>query len=287
MAKTLGVSFFAADVLEPAAVNGEDSGEHKGVTPERFSKLEKELVRGKGEVTKRLQQLSMTMTQIDWLYSELGKEPPSVDDLSSHSSSSLSVPRSTLNFSTSISSDPLRTSTPRPSVISPDDSEDAHMRIFARFIARHAEAAEEDLPHPTSSNTPLGLESVDPTPSLVAWANRLCSSLEDLKKRRETHIQAMYDQLEALWRRLGVEEGDMDAFVEMNRGSTEDVVRAYEEELERMIELKRERMGTFVANARDEIVRLWDDLMTGEEERGAFAPFVDGTQTDHQLYTFF
>ena len=43
-----------------------------------------------------------------------------------------------------------------------------------------------------------------------------------------------------------------------------------------MMELKRERMGTFVENARAEITKLWDDLMVGQEERADFAPFADG-----------
>ncbi len=51
---------------------------------------------------------------------------------------------------------------------------------------------------------------------------------------------------------------------------TQDTVQQYEEELERMLELKRERMGTFVENAREEIVKLWDDLMVGDEERADF-----------------
>jgi len=68
----------------------------------------------------------------------------------------------------------------------------------------------------------------------------------------------------------------MDAFVEAHRGSTEETVREYEEELERMLELKRERMGVFVGSAREEIVRLWEVLMVGEEERADFAPFADG-----------
>lgn len=88
----------------------------------------------------------------------------------------------------------------------------------------------------------------------------------------------------------------MDAFVEANRGSTEANVLAvrgmivfipvvshltvflsqYESEHERMLELKRESMSIFIANARTEIERLWDELILGEEERGAFAPFTDG-----------
>lgn len=78
----------------------------------------------------------------------------------------------------------------------------------------------------------IGLEGVEPTLGLIAWAESTRAELEDTKKRREAHIQAMYDQLEALWRRLGVTDNEMDAFVEAQRGSTEVTVRAYEEELE-------------------------------------------------------
>lgn len=141
-------------------------------------------------------------------------------------------------------------------------------------MARIEEAEDEGmLENPT---IPVGLENVDPTPGLLSWAASLRSSLEDTKRRRETHIQAMYDQLEGLWKRLGVGEADMDAFVEAHRGSNEETVKEYEEELERMLELKRERMGVFVGSAREEIMRLWDDLMVGNDERADFAPFADG-----------
>ena len=43
-----------------------------------------------------------------------------------------------------------------------------------------------------------------------------------------------------------------------------------------MIDLKRERMGEFIWNARSEIESLWNELMTGEDERADFAAFVDG-----------
>lgn len=43
-----------------------------------------------------------------------------------------------------------------------------------------------------------------------------------------------------------------------------------------MIDLKRERMGEFIWNARSEIELLWNELMTGEDERADFAAFVDG-----------
>ncbi|TBU28439.1 microtubule associated protein-domain-containing protein [Dichomitus squalens] len=307
LANTLGQDFYAADILEPAPAIGEneyDSTSHRDVTPERFSKLEKELVRGKGEVAKRLTQLSAHFVQIDWLYTELGITPPSLDDLPTASSSTFGLPplprpgsscgsRTTgpdpfLSTSMSI---PMSTPTPAsrlkpltPLLFLSDDTpqttEVDHQRVFAKFVARMEELSDEDLP---DSNVAVGLEGVEPTPALMAWAEATRADLEETKKRREAHIQAMYDQLEALWRRLGVTDAEMDAFVEAQRGSTDVTIKAYEEELERMLELKRERMGTFIENARTEITKLWDELMVGEEERADFAPFFDDEHTEELL----
>ncbi|PIL27511.1 hypothetical protein GSI_10662 [Ganoderma sinense ZZ0214-1] len=307
LANTLGRDFYASDILEPTPAVGEDeydSTSHRDVTPERFSKLEKELVRGKGEVTKRLHQLSANFVQIDWLYTELGISPPSLHDLPSASSSTLGLPplprpssscgsRGTHSdpfLSTSMSI-PMSTPTPAcrlkpltPLLFMSDDTphttETDHQRVFAKFVARMEELSDEDLPE---SNTAIGLEGVEPTPALMAWAEATRTDLEETKRRREAHIQTMYDQLEALWRRLGVTDADMDAFVEAQRGTTDITIKAYEEELERMLELKRERMGTFIENARTEITKLWDDLMVGEEERADFAPFVDDEHTEELL----
>jgi hypothetical protein len=49
----MGREYFAQDILEPTPASGENPqgpNVNWDVTPERFSKLEKELVRGKAEV---------------------------------------------------------------------------------------------------------------------------------------------------------------------------------------------------------------------------------------------
>ena len=229
------------------------------------------------------------MVQIDFLYTELGITSPTLEDLPSSASSSFTSPSFHYSSSASSSADPFLVdspSTPTPSSsalkstpflfqsrssVSLVDSEASYKRIFARFVASIEEAESEDL-----SIVEAALSNVEPTPGLMAWAQSTYDALAALKARREAHIQALYDALEALWRRLGVAPADMDAFVEAHRGSTEEVVREYEEELERMMDLKRERMGVFVGNARDEISALWEVLMVGEEERGAFGAFTDG-----------
>ncbi|CCM01779.1 uncharacterized protein FIBRA_03846 [Fibroporia radiculosa] len=312
LSHTLGRDFYQEDILEPTPAIDEDDLDPtacRDVTPERFSRLEKELVRGKGEVTKRLSQLSASMVQIDWLYTELGMSPPALDGLplssvlglSSHPRSISSCgDRTTLSNSSDpflnisiASSVPMSSPTPTARakqslpfllMTAPEEPEDIsdveYQRIFAQFVARMEEASNENL---QDMNVNVGLEGVDPTLGLIAWAEATRAELEDIKRRREAHIQAMYDQLEALWRRLGISDEDMDAFVEAQRGSTEGTVKAYEEELERMLELKRERMGAFIENARAEIVELWDELMVGKDERADFAPFADDEHTEELL----
>lgn len=53
LSRTLGPEFFSSDITDASFATGEnpsDPESNRDVTPERFSKLEKELVRGKGEV---------------------------------------------------------------------------------------------------------------------------------------------------------------------------------------------------------------------------------------------
>ncbi|KAG1761631.1 microtubule associated protein-domain-containing protein [Suillus occidentalis] len=319
LARTLGSHFFHQDILTPAVAASEESDSPtalKDVMPERFSKLEKELVRGKGEVLKRLNQLGEVFTQIDWLYSELGIDPPPPTTTTpvATSSSTLAVPRYSLPRSSSAgstrlnsSADPFASSIigpltptpssigksdnhmlcpssspPQPSTALPEVPEFPNEREYLRSLGRFIELLDSS-PQDSSPGPILNSCGIEPTQGILAWADRLHAELNELKRRREVHIQAMYDQLEALWRRMGVDEEAMDGFVEANRGTTPPVVQAYEEELERMIDLKRERMGEFIANARTEIESLREDLMVGEDERNDFAAFADDEHTEDLL----
>ena len=55
LSRTLGPDFYPSDVLEPTPALDEpdyDPDAYRDVSPERFSRLEKELVRGKGEIVR-------------------------------------------------------------------------------------------------------------------------------------------------------------------------------------------------------------------------------------------
>ncbi|KAI0030908.1 microtubule associated protein-domain-containing protein, partial [Vararia minispora EC-137] len=306
LARTLPDGFFSDDLLEPLMDNYTSA--YRDVTPERFARLEKELVRGKAEAAKRLQALAGVFVQIDFLHSELGIPLPEIDDPRPvASSSTLGVPPISRPPS-ALGQDPFLVATPTPTMRTPnmltsllgarsissstglsfpadhDIDERACERVFARWAAAHADDDDERSDDGSDSRRLLvGLEHVEPCPALLVWAQRTRAELEELKRRREAHIQAMYDQLEILWRRLGVADADMDGFVEAHTGSTEASVKEYEAELERMLELKRESMSTFVENARAEIARLWDELMSGLDEREGFPPFFDDEHTEELL----
>lgn len=94
-------------------------------------------------------------------------------------------------------------------------------QILARYVARWEEAEDEGLESDT-----LGVEGVDPTNGVMQWAESLKVELEQRKAHRESEIQTIFDQLETLWKRLGVPEEDIDSFVEANRGSRDENVAA-------------------------------------------------------------
>jgi len=55
ISRTLGIDFYSRDITEAApapGLNPGDSNPFRDVTVERFSKLEKELVRGKAEIVR-------------------------------------------------------------------------------------------------------------------------------------------------------------------------------------------------------------------------------------------
>lgn len=181
--------------------------------------------------------------QLDWLHTELGMDPPEIDDtpLPVASTSTLAVPAYTLPRSSSScgqrlpSADPFLepTGTPTPSCqgrsdaklllrsasptpISPSDPSTDPVREFRHAFSRFVQLLDSSSTPVPVPATLLGSLAVEPTQKMMLYAEQRCSELTELKKRRESHIQAMYDQLESLWRRMGVNDAAMDAFVEVS-----------------------------------------------------------------------
>ena len=128
------------------------------------------------------------------------------------------------------------------------------------------------------ASTPLP-PSIVPTLVNLQRAADKRALLEQEKGRRELRIQGLYDELSELWMKFDVPEDEMDAFVQTHCGSTLDVIEAYQRELQKMQDLRREHMALFIEKVRERIRRLWDTLRLSEEERfQSFPPcFEDQT----------
>lgn len=110
------------------------------------------------------------------------------------------------------------------------------------------------------------------------------------KEACELRIQELFNHIEPHWNRMAVDQGFMDAFFDINRGSGESAILAvcccvklthytdeqYEAELERVLELRRASLSTFMLAVRTEIEGLWVELMMSDEEKDEFIGFIDG-----------
>lgn len=71
-----------------------------------------------------------------------------------------------------------------------------------------------------------GLKETEPEIPLVEWVEETMELWTSRKEEHEARIQELYNMVEPLWTKLGVEQETMDCFVEMNRGSGEATIKA-------------------------------------------------------------
>ncbi|GAC96261.1 microtubule associated protein [Pseudozyma hubeiensis SY62] len=138
---------------------------------------------------------------------------------------------------------------------------------------------------PSSSDTASAPASpshlLEPSEVNLALAATKLQWLEAEKQRREMLIQDLYDELSELWAKFDVPEEEMDAFVMDHRGSTMDVIEAYQAELEKMRQLKAQHMSLFITKTRERIATLWDSLfLTDEERQASFPPYFIDVSAD-------
>jgi protein regulator of cytokinesis 1 len=173
---TLGSSFFSDDILNPTPAPGEldaspikaddeDYDHHvdsllRDVTPERFNRLEKELVRGKAEINRRLVSLSEIFEQIALLYTDLGILLPQVTD-PIPSMSEFPYPRP-FHSTVATRTDPFSVS-PAPD---PDRQRREYFPLFASFVSKLQEAVDE-------GRDAGGVEGIDPSLILIEWFEHL------------------------------------------------------------------------------------------------------------------
>ncbi|KAH6874233.1 hypothetical protein BKA70DRAFT_1412950 [Coprinopsis sp. MPI-PUGE-AT-0042] len=221
-------------------MDGIDSNAPRDVTPERFLRLEKELVRDKAEVTKRLHQLSSIFAQIDLLQPRVGHSTRRIFKptdvrwrsflLSTPTPPSLTNGMVTMLFQ----GEPSPSSSSQPHL----ESEDNYRGIFANFVPRIEQVDEDALQ--SNPTIPIGLGNVEPSLRLIEWAQGRHSALEEVNGNEKPIFKRSMINLK-------------DYGEDLEWGSqiwTQDTVRQYEEELNRMLELKQDRMGIHEAEIR-------------------------------------
>ncbi|KAK1994079.1 microtubule associated protein [Colletotrichum falcatum] len=107
--------------------------------------------------------------------------------------------------------------------------------------------------------------------------------LSDEKKNREKRLKDLRAAVEALWEKLEVDVGERKAFLNSNRGCGVRQINEFEDELNRLNELKRQNLHLFVEDARCKLQELWDGLYLSEDEMLEFTPAFSDVYSDALL----
>ena len=288
----------------------------RDVSQPRIALFEAEIIRCSKEVNARSERLQTSLLEIVQLWSELNLEPaqpaaPTDDRVfeSDQVGDEADCGGGTLSFDRAILAhlqlEPIHDDETRKFVGEFVSTEEPERRDAASSRGSQAiddllsetptRASLGGLPARNSGDLALQLSSASKTASAptnpshllepselnLSRAAKKLQWLEAEKQRREMLIQELYDELSELWAKFDVPEEEMDAFVMDHRGSTTDVIEAYQAELEKMKQLKAQHMSLFITKTRERIATLWDSLFLTEEERQAsFPPFFIDVSAD-------
>ncbi|WWD16447.1 hypothetical protein CI109_100873 [Kwoniella shandongensis] len=159
----------------------------------------------------------------------------------------------------------------------------AYERILAKVISQNA-LPEGDMEEWPEIEDLEGLDGVEPEIGLIEWADEITDLWNGRKEEHEARIQELFNLVEPLWSRLEVDAETTELFIEMNRGSGDATIAAYEAEYERLLEIRRSSLSSFIVNTRKEIDELQTELMMSDEERAEFGAFIDDDYSEELLH---
>lgn len=105
--------------------------------------------------------------------------------------------------------------------------------------------------------------------SMDSIANRV-AELREIRGRVESHKEELKNNLHRIWDILRVDPDECEAFIMSNEGLNPEKIQNYEQELEKLLVLKQERIGEFIERAREELQILWEQLYYSETQRHQF-----------------
>ena len=152
------------------------------------------------------------------------------------------------------------------------------VQLWAELGTHQAQTDSSVVKYYRDAPEQLGLH-VEDIAQLKAKKERL---LEE-KRGRERRLGQLRTTIEDLWDRLNVDQGERKQFLAANRGCGLRAINEYEDELDRLNELKRQNLHIFVEEARIKLQELWDALYFSEEEMLDFTPAFSDVCTDALL----
>ncbi|KAF9436959.1 hypothetical protein BGZ76_002410 [Entomortierella beljakovae] len=109
------------------------------------------------------------------------------------------------------------------------------------------------------------------------------SMLENERSKREAIVKEHKEDIIRLWDKLHFDDEEREDFFTNHVGLTMDIIKAYKSELNKLEEMKSEKIEAFILDERDKLYELWDRLYYSMEERESFAPVLDDNFSDELL----
>jgi len=128
-------------------------------------------------------------------------------------------------------------------------------------------------------STRLGLSN-----EIIQQLNQRHKDLLDEKISRTERLKQFGSQIQPLWELLQVDTSERHKFFVENTGLGMKVIEKCELELERLENLKKEKMQDLVEGARDMIKELWLSMEYGESQKEDFAPYMNSVVYDDELF---
>ncbi|XP_012229224.2 protein regulator of cytokinesis 1-like isoform X1 [Linepithema humile] len=114
---------------------------------------------------------------------------------------------------------------------------------------------------------------------LKEFRDELKTQVEETKCR----VEKMKEDLSALWKYLDEPVDVYHSFLERHPGYSTSTINAFNAEIKRLKEKRKENIFRYVTQLRYELMNLWDLCKYCEAERNAFAPFHSNTFTEDLL----
>jgi len=105
----------------------------------------------------------------------------------------------------------------------------------------------------------------------------------EIKRTRHEMIKVLAHNITTLWSQLFVPQHDTQEFLAKHSGLGLDTIKACEDELARLLELKNKSLKELIGRARTKLFALWDETEVSMEKRREFLPAFSELYTDEFL----